>query len=168
MLERKWDAETGVWKNIHDEAAEGRKMMQYPTALKVSYRDPFEYYRETSSGSYKFRDFTSNCSGNYDVSTMDRWMARILLHTDDEAFAKQMINANSAAEGRYGYDRMQNAYHNAIERVRQDYPERFGEMNRAAGQAITWCVMVGQDGSIAIPEEILEDLKGKKWRIPKR
>jgi hypothetical protein len=77
--------------------------MHYANAVKASSApDPVQYFRDTPSGSPKFRDFTICISGG-DTTVVDRWGARIVLHTDDNDYAAAMLSAPG------GYDRIQAA-----------------------------------------------------------
>ena len=101
--------------------------------------------RENDRGAPKPADFAANIAGDYSRATADRWVARILLHTDDAVFAEKMRGYSKTTKGvsdRIGYKRMSQALMDVAAE-----PE-FAGLNAAAVQGIPWVQVVGPLGSI--------------------
>lgn len=101
--------------------------------------------RENDATAPKPADFGANIAGDYSRATADRWVARIILHTDDGDFAESMrgfTKTKNKVPNRIGYQRMSQA----LQEVARE-PE-FAHLNAAAVQAIPWIDVVGPLGSI--------------------
>jgi hypothetical protein len=101
--------------------------------------------RENDATAPKPADFGANIAGDYDKATADRWVARIILHSDDGVFSESMRGYSKTTGGvpdRIGYKRMSKA----LQDVSKE-PE-FAHLNAAAVQAIPWVHVVGPLGSI--------------------
>ena len=101
--------------------------------------------RENDATAPKPADFGANIAGDYSRATADRWVARIILHTDDAGFAESMrgfTKTKNKVPNRIGYQRMSQA----LQEVSRE-PE-FSHLNAAAVQGIPWVHVVGPLGSI--------------------
>jgi hypothetical protein len=103
--------------------------------------------RENATTAPKPADFGANIAGDYSKATADRWVARIILHTDDGGFAESMrgyAKTTGGVSDRIGYKRMSKALQDVA-----DEPEFKDQgLNAAAVQAIPWVHVVGPLGAI--------------------
>lgn len=93
-------------------------------------------------------------SGREDNSAIDRWMARVQLHTDDPAFAEKMRSATKTEKGvnnNYGYHRLEAS----IRRISRE-PE-FAGYPATQLQAMPWVHLVGPDGVLGDIQDLSSD-----------
>ena len=105
--------------------------------------------RGNASTAPKPADFAANAAGDYSRGTADRWVARIMLHTDDDKFAEKLRNYAVTKDGKrdpLGYKMMSKI----LEEVAAEFPE----LTVAAAQAGPWVEVVGPMGSIAYIEDL--------------
>jgi hypothetical protein len=108
---------------------------QYPTAPK-----PHRFWR--------------SIMGDEDNSAIDRWMARVQLHTDDPEFAEKMRSATKTVNGvkdNYGYHRLEAS----IKRISRE-PE-FAGYTATQLQAMPWVHLVGPDGVLGDIQDLSSD-----------
>jgi hypothetical protein len=127
----------------------------------------------------KPHNFYKSIMGDEQNGTIDRWMTRIMLHTDDSKFAGNMVGASASrtlknadgtkrkVEVNYGFSRMRSS----MLRVARE-PE-FAGLTPIQMQAISWVHLVGPVGSVgyisdlssdsAAKTEILGTAKRNKW-----
>lgn len=86
-------------------------------------------------------NFVMSILGDRDAATVDRWVARIMLHTNDYWLADKLWASSSKSEGRYGFDRMK--------RIIQKVAEEDGGMAAYMAQAIPWVHVNGPRGAVA-------------------
>lgn len=99
--------------------------------------------RSNATTAPKPADFAANAAGDYMRGTTDRWVARIMLHTDDKGFAEQMrtyARTVNKVNDPVGYKRMAEV----LERVAKERG-----MDTSSVQAIPWVHVVGPLGSVA-------------------
>ena len=104
--------------------------------------------RENDSGAPKPADFGANAAGDYDKGTADRWVARIMMHTEDDDFAESLRNFAITKDGvrdPVGYKLMSE--------VLEEVAAELG-MDVAAAQAGPWIQVVGPSGAIAYIEDL--------------
>lgn len=127
----------------------------------------------------KPHNFYKSIMGDEQNGTIDRWMTRIMLHTDDSSFAGSMVGAGASrtlknadgskrkVEVNYGFSRMRAS----MLRVARE-PE-FRGLTPIQMQAIAWVHLVGPVGSVgyisdlssdsAAKAEILSTADKRKW-----
>lgn len=105
--------------------------------------------RENADTAPKPADFGANIAGDYSRGTADRWVSRIMLHTDDKNFAEQMRSYGVTKAGKHdplGYKR--------FSQILSDLAPEYPDLNVAALQAGPWIQVVGPSGSIAYIEDL--------------
>lgn len=134
----------GNWKNYDFHVNKAIRAIQNP-------RGGVADLRENAITAPKPADFAANIAGDYSKATSDRWVARILLHTDDTVFAEKMRNYAPKSKGVVtpeGYNNMSQILQEVAEE-----PE-FAHLNAAAVQAIPWVQVVGPLGSIGYIDDL--------------
>ena len=98
--------------------------------------------------------FWRSIMGDEDNSAIDRWMARVQLHTDDPEFAEKMRSATKTVKGvknNYGYHRLEAS----IKRISRE-PE-FAGYTATQLQASAWVQLVGPDGVLGDIQDLSTD-----------
>jgi hypothetical protein len=98
--------------------------------------------------------FWRSIMGDEDNSAIDRWMARVQLHTDDPEFAEKMRSATKTEKGvknNYGYHRLEAS----IKRISRE-PE-FAGFTATQLQAMPWVHLVGPDGVLGDIQDLSSD-----------
>lgn len=101
-----------------------------------------DYYAENLSAPKPF-NFLKSIKGDEDAACVDRWVSRIMLHTNDYKFADEMWAAESKEGGRYGFQRMRQAILDVA-----NEPEFAGYTSYML-QAIPWVQVNGGDLAVA-------------------
>lgn len=98
--------------------------------------------------------FWRSIMGDEDNSAIDRWMARVQLHTDDPEFAEKMRSATRTVKGvkdNYGYHRLEAS----IKRISRE-PE-FAGFTATQLQAMPWVHLVGPEGVLGDIQDLSSD-----------
>jgi hypothetical protein len=115
----------------------------------------------------KPHNFYASIMGDEQNGTIDRWMSRIMLHTDDAGFAASMVAAGASrtikdskggkkkVEVNYGFSRMRSS----MLRVARE-PE-FAGLTPIQLQAIAWIHLVGPSGSVGYISDLSSDKAAK-------
>jgi hypothetical protein len=118
----------------------------------VTYKDGALAWLEENA-SPKIYNFGSNIAGRYSQATVDRWVSRIILHTDDYEFADNIWAATKTVnkvESRPGYER--------FDRILRELTAEYPDLNTAAVQAIPWVHVVGPRGAVTY-DPVVETVK---------
>lgn len=99
-----------------------------------------EEYFASNPDAPKPYNFLMSIRGKPDAVTVDRWIARIMLHTNDYWLADKLWASSSKKGGRYGFERMR--------RIIQKVAAEDG-MSAFMAQAIPWIHVNGPRGAIA-------------------
>lgn len=114
-------------------------------------------------GAPKPMNFYHSIMGREENGTVDRWMTRIMLHTDDTDFAQKMVSASATrtlknadgskrkVEVNYGFSRMRSS----MLRVARE-PE-FKGLSPIQLQAIPWVHVVGPEGAVGYVSDLSSD-----------
>ena len=97
----------------------------------------------------KIYNFGSNIAGRYGQATVDRWVSRIMLHTDDYEFADNVwgaIKTTNGVKSRPGYER--------FDRILKELQAEYPNLDVAALQAIPWVHVVGPRGAATFTEVV--------------
>ena len=106
-------------------------------------------FRQHADTAPKPADFAANADGDYSRGTADRWVARIMLHTEDDDFAEAIRTKNKTKNGvddPVGYK----LFSDILQELADEYPG----LNVAALQAGPWIEVVGPLGSVAYVENL--------------
>ena len=106
-------------------------------------------FRQHADTAPKPADFAANADGDYSRGTADRWVARIMLHTEDEKFAEALRTTKKTKGGEVdpvGYK----LFSSILQELADEYPG----LDVAALQAGPWIEVVGPLGSVAYVENL--------------
>jgi hypothetical protein len=116
-----------------------KPLLQY---LKAGKGSVIDYFAENASAPKPY-NFVMSILGKADAATVDRWVARIMLNTDDFWIADAMWGFKTKDLGRVGFDRMKQIL------VELSQEPEFAGLTAFDVQAIPWIHVVGPDGALA-------------------
>ena len=116
-----------------------KPLLEYLKAGKGTVTD---YFAENKDAPKPY-NFVRSILGDPEAATIDRWVTRIMLHTNDYWLADTLWSSSSQADGRYGFDRMKRI----IQEISQE-PE-FAGLTAYDIQAIPWVHVNGPAGAVA-------------------